>query len=190
MNIIWILYEDYMKIIWRLHEYYMKIMWILKYGDNMGMLLLIIWHHTSFGASSCWPIAKNVLETMGLMSCHHAQEWKSGNEHITGLARTWYLYYYYIYIPWPSEPAKFAGWHLKPRVSKQNPRFFYFHKFRDHAPKCSDFINAVGPQKVLHFCPVYWSSTPKHKPKHNKNILYFHQFQGVPTHVYIMGAHG
>ena len=87
------------------------------------------------------------------------------------------------YIPWPSGPAKFAGWHLKPRVSKQNPRFFFFHKFQDHAPKCSDFVNAVGPQKVLHFCPVYWSSTPKHKPKHNKNILYFHQFQGVPTHV-------
>ena len=42
------LYEDYMKIIWRLYEDYMKIMWILKYGDNMGMLLLIIWHHTSF----------------------------------------------------------------------------------------------------------------------------------------------
>ena len=109
---------------------------------------------------------------MGLMSCHHAQEWKSGNEHITGLARTWYLYYYYIYTPWPSEPAKFAGWHLKPRVSKQNPRFFYFHKFQDHAPKCSDFINAVGPQKVLHFCPVYWSSTPKHKPNtQQKHII-------------------
>jgi hypothetical protein len=99
MKIIWRLYEDYMKIIWILYEDYMKIMWILKYGDNMGMLLLIIWHHTSFGASSCWPIAKNVLETMGLMSCHHAQEWKLGNEHITGLARTWYLYsYIYIYM--------------------------------------------------------------------------------------------
>ena len=97
----------------------------------------------------------------------------------------------YLYIPWPSEPAKFVGWHLKPRVSKQNPGFFYFHKFQDHAPKCSDFINAVGPQKVLHFCPVYWSSTPKHKPKHNNTyyiILYFHQFQGVPTHVLYHGC--
>ena len=56
-----------------------------------------------------------------------------------------------VYIPWPSEPAKFAGWHSKPRVSKQNPMFFYFHKFQDHAPKCSDFINAVGPQKSVAF---------------------------------------
>ena len=81
--------------------------------------------------------------------------------------------YIYIYIPWPSEPAKFAGWHLKPRVSKQNPRFFYFHKFQDHAPKCSDFINAVGPPKVLHFCPVYWSSTPKHKPNTQQKHIIF-----------------
>ena len=85
--------------------------------------------------------------------------------------------------PHERQPQALAGWHLQPRVSKQNPRFFYFHKFQDHAPKCFDFINAVGPQKVLHFCPVYWSWMPKHKPKYNKNVLYVHQFQGGPTPV-------
>lgn len=120
MKIIWISYEDYMKtkwifyedcmnMIWILYENYMKIMWILKYEDNMGMLL-IIWYHTSFGASSCWPIAKNVLETMGLMSCHHAQEWKLGNEHITGLARTWYQS---DFTPYLGRKLKTTTWHLR-----------------------------------------------------------------------------
>ena len=93
--------------------------------------------------------------------------------HMSDIISVIYPVSYCVYIPWPSEPAKFAGRHLKPRVSKQNPRFFYFHKFQDHAPKCSDFINAVGPQKVLHFCPVYWSSTPKHKPNTQQKCIIF-----------------
>ena len=105
--------------------------------------------------------------------------------HMSDIISVIYPVSYCVYIPWPSEPAKFAGRHLKPRVSKQNPRFFYFHKFRDHAPKCSDFINAVGPQKVLHFCPVYWSSTPKHKPNtQQKHIIFSPVPRGSNTCLY------
>ena len=197
MNIIWRLYEDYMKITWILYEYYMKIMWILKYGDNMGMLLLIIWHHTSFGASSCWPIAKNVLETMGLMSCHHAQEWKSGNEHITGLARTWYLYYYYYYIyiyTLTLRTRKIRRVALKTQGFKTKPKVFLFPQIYTNFKTMPPNALILLMRWVLKKCCISVQSTghrrPNTSPTHNKNILYFHQFQGVPTHVYIMGAHG
>ena len=74
---------------------------------------------------------------------------------------------------------------LKTQGFKTKPKVFLFPQISRPCPKCSDFINAVGPQKVLHFCPVYWSSTPKHKPNtQQKHIIFSPVPRGSNTCLY------
>ena len=48
----------------------------------------------------------------------------------------------YIYISWPSEPAKFVGWRLKPRISSKTLSAYLFPKIHNHASKWSNFLSA------------------------------------------------